>query len=359
MKKNLLTGDTPTGRLHLGHLVGSLENRVLLQDEYNCYFMIANIHAFTTPLNDSFNIKKLAIEMVIDYLSVGIDPEKSVIFIESDVPAIFELAIFFSMMIYYPRLIRNPTIKEEINTKQLGENYAMGFLCYPILQVADILAFKADVVPVGEDQEPHIELAREVARKFYNSHCGISQEMANNHAELNNVDPDSSYYQLGKIFPIPKCLLGRVNKLIGIGAPECGVFKKMSKSLNNAIYLSDSSDVVAKKINSMYTDPLRIKKTDRGTIENNPLWIFHDVFNYDHEWVREAKNMYREGKIGDVECKKRLIDAINAILDPIRLKRKEWGEGDVYDILKRGAEMANRIAQDTLASVKSAANLVY
>ena len=299
IKPRLLTGDTPTGKLHLGHWVGSLENRIQLQDDYDCYFLIANPHAFSTKAEKPQEIHDSVLDIALDYLAAGIDPKKSCVFLESSIPAIFELATYFSMIISYPRLMRNPTIKDEIRDKQLGDHYSMGFLWYPILQVADILAFRADVVPVGEDQAAHLELTRETARKFNQLYCGVDAEA-------------------GGLFPIPAILLGRTKKLIGLGAPTAdGNLLKMSKSLNNSILLSDDADTVRQKIMTMYTDPKRMRATDPGTVENNPLWIFHTIFNADKKWVEEAKQKYRHGQIGDVECKKKLIECIVALLEPM------------------------------------------
>ena len=342
-KPRLLTGDTPTGKLHLGHWVGSLENRVQLQDEYDCYFLIANPHAFSTKAGKPEEIRQSVLDIVLDYLAAGIDPQKSCVFLESDIPAIFELATFFSMIISYPRLMRNPTIKDEIRDKQLGDQYSMGFLWYPILQVADILAFRADIVPVGEDQAPHLELAREVAHRFNFLYCGGESEK-------------------NALFPIFKMLLGRTKRLVGLGAPNAeGNLLKMSKSLNNAILLSDDADAVRKKIMGMYTDPKRLKATDPGTVENNPLWIFHDTFNSDKKWVEEAKTKYQGGKIGDVDCKKKLIEIILALLEPMQKRRKELigNEDYILSVIREGAKKANIIANITLRDAKEAMKQLY
>ncbi|WP_267257097.1 tryptophan--tRNA ligase [Coxiella endosymbiont of Ornithodoros maritimus] len=345
-KARLLTGDTPTGRLHLGHWVGSIENRVALQDDNDCYFLLANTHAFTTRVDQPADIRQSSIDITLDYLAAGIDPDKSVIFIESDVPAIFELAAFFSMLIPFSRLMRNPTIKDEIRDKELGDNYSMGFLLYPILQVADILAIRAQVVPVGEDQIPHLEMTREVARRFNQMYCGVDS-----HTE------DKDYPKAGGLFPIPETKVGRVRRLVGTGKPgRNGQLLKMSKSLNNAIFLSDLPDMVQKKIMNMYTDPKRLRATDPGTVENNPLWVFHDTFNSDKNWVDEAKTRYREGRIGDVECKKRLVEVLLEFLNPIQQRRAEY-ENDfsqVQRILNEGAEQVNEIADETLRFVRKA-----
>ena len=344
-KLRLLTGDTPTGRMHLGHWVGSMENRVAMQEDYDCYFIIANTHAFTTRVTQPEEIRHSTLDIATDNLAVGIDPQKSTLFIESDVPAIFELTALFSMLIPFPRLMRNPTIKDEIRDKQLGENYSMGFLLYPIMQVADILAFRADIVPVGEDQKPHLELAREVARKFNQLYCGIDP-----HTE------DKDYLTAGGLFPIVEMKVGRVHRLVGMGGPNPqGQLLKMSKSLNNAILLSDPPDVVRQKVMGMYTDPNRLRASDPGTVENNPLWIFHETFNPDKKWVDTAKGLYREGKIGDVECKKRLIEVLLEFLQPIQARRAVYEKDlhQVENILKEGAERANAIAQETLRLVKT------
>lgn len=347
----LLTGDTPTGRLHLGHWVGSLENRLALQDEYECFFIIANIHAFTTRMDKPSEIHQSVMDIAMDYLAAGIDPKKSTIFIQSEIPAIAEMTFFFSMLISYPRLMRNPTIKDEIRDKNLGENYPFGFLLYPIGQVADILVFRPEIVPVGEDQVPHIEMTRETARRFNQLYC---------HIDAHTKDED--YVAKGGLFPIVQAKLGRTKRLIGTGAPGSdGNLLKMSKSLNNAIFLSDDPDTIKTKIMNMYTDPKRLKATDQGTTENNPLWIFHEIFNPDQQWVEEAKARYRAGTIGDVECKKRLIEVLVAKIEPIRQRRLQL-ENDLHyvkSILKEGAERANIVANETLILAKEAMKQRY
>lgn len=350
-KPRLLTGDTPTGKLHLGHWVGSLENRVALQQQYDCYFIIANVHAYTTRAERPIEIKESVQEILLDYLSVGIDPNLSTIFLQSEIPAIAELTFLFSMLVPYPRLMRNPTIKDEIRDKNLGDNYSFGFLLYPIGQIADVLAFRPDIVPVGEDQIPHLEMTREVARKFDQLYC---------HVDSHTKDAD--YIKAGGLLPIIEPLVGRVRRLVGIGAPnEQGQLLKMSKSLNNAIFLSDDPDTIRKKVMAMYTDPNRLRPTDKGTVENNPLWIFHETFNPDKAWVAQAQDRYRNGQIGDVECKKNLIDVLIALTDPFRAKRAEYANhmDSVMDILKQGTEKANHVAEETLLKVKQAMHLDY
>lgn len=350
-KPRLLTGDTPTGRLHLGHWVGSIENRLALQDEYDCYFIIANAHAFTTRMDKPDEIRQSVIDIATDYLAAGIDPEKSTIFIQSEIPAIADLTFFFSMLIPYPRLMRNPTIKDEIRDKGLGDNYPFGFLLYPIGQVADILAFRPEIVPVGEDQIPHIEMTREVARRFDQLYCGVDP-----HTE------DKDYLKQGGLFPIVDVKLGRTRRLIGTGAPSPdGTLLKMSKSLNNAIFLSDDADMISRKVMGMYTDPKRLKASDPGTVENNPLWIFHDTFNPDKAWVEETKERYRQGKVGDVECKKRLIEVLVNLIEPIRQRRLvfEKDPAQVLTMLKEGTQKANAVAQETLRLAKKAMRQDY
>lgn len=343
-KQRVLTGDTPTGKLHLGHWVGSLENRVKLQDEYDCFFIIANMHAFTTRVDRPAEIRQSVLDIILDYLSAGIDPEKSTVFLQSEIPAIAELTFLFSMLLPYTRVMRNPTIKAEIRDKNLGENYSFGFPLYSVGQTADILAFRPALVPVGEDQIPHLEMTREVARRFNQLYCGVDP-----HTE------DENYLKAGGFLPIIEPLLGRFPRLPGIGAPDSeGRLLKMSKSLNNAILLSDDADTIRKKVMSMYTDPNRLRPTDKGTIENNPLWIFHDTFNADKAWVEEAKDRYRNGQIGDVECKKNLIEALVALTEPMQQRRAvyEKDPAQLIQVLKNGTEKANMVAEETLLQIK-------
>src|ERR1043165_5292858 len=349
--KRILTGDTPTGKLHIGHYVGAIENRLAMQDEFDCYFLIANKHAFTTRANKPDEIRQSVIDVATDWLAVGIDPNKSVMFVQSEVPAIDELTFFFSMLIPFNRVMRNPTLKDEIRDKDLGENYPFGFPLYAVGQTADILAFRPVYVPVGEDQLPHLELTREVARKFDQLYC--------------NVDPqteDKDYLKAGGLFPVIQPKLGRVNRLVGTGAPGPeGNLLKMSKSLNNAIFLSDDADTVQKKVMGMYTDPKRLRATDPGTVENNPLWIFHEAFNPDAAWVAEHEELYRQGKVGDVAIKRRLVEVLNDRIDPIRQRRKHFEErpDDVIDVLREGTKRANLVAEETIALAKQALKQDY
>lgn len=350
-KPRILTGDTPTGRLHLGHWVGSIENRVAMQDQYDCYFIIANLQAFTTRMDKPDEVRQSVLDVAADYFAAGIDPKRSTVFVQSEVPAIAELTAFFSMIVPYPRLMRNPTIKDEIRDKGLGENYSVGFLLYPVSQVADILVFRPELVPVGEDQIPHLELTREVARKFNQLYCGVDP-----HTE------DKDYLAKGGLFPIVEAKLGRVRRLVGTGGPDAnGNLLKMSKSLNNSILLTDDADTIKRKVMSMYTDPKRLKATDPGTVENNPLWVFHETFNPDKAWIEAAKERYRQGTIGDVECKKKLIEVLVHLIEPMQERRKLYASdpGQVVKILHEGIEKANAVAEETLALAKQAMRQNY
>lgn len=350
-KPRLLAGDTPTGKLHLGHWAGSLETRVKLQKDYECYFIIANVHAFTTRAEAPAEIRQNTLEIAFDYLATGIDPEQSIIFIQSEVPAIAELTWFFSMLLSFPRVMRNPTVKEEIRNKNLGDNYPFGFLLYPVGQIADILAFRPEIVPVGEDQVAHLEMARECARRFNQLYCGVDPHTK-----------DEDYVLEGGLFPIIQAKLSCTKRLVGTGGPNIeGLLPKMSKSLNNAIYLSDDEDTITKKIMGMYTDPKRLRASDPGSTENNPLWIFHDAFNPDKIWVEEAKEKYRKGQIKDVDCKRRLIDILVTLTQPMRERRKfyENDPNGVLEILKQGTKRANEFAENTLIKAKEAMKQDY
>ncbi len=350
-KPRILTGDTPTGRLHLGHWVGSLENRVAMQQDFDCYFIIANAHAFTTRADKPVEIRQSVLDITLDYLAAGIDPVKSTIFVQSEIPAIAELAFFFAMLVSFNRLMRNPTLKDEIRDKGLGDNYSFGFLLYPIGQIADILAFRPHLVPVGEDQLAHLELTRETARKFDQLYCGVDPQTR-----------DEDYVTAGGIFPVIEAKLGRIKRLVGTGGPgPGGGLLKMSKSLNNAIFLSDEPDVVKKKVMGMYTDPNRKKATDPGTVENNPLWLFHQTFNPDAAWVTEAMEKYRAGGIGDVECKRKLVDVLVAMIEPMRQRRLafEKDPAQVLAILRDGTARAGAVAEETLALAKRAMGQEY
>jgi tryptophanyl-tRNA synthetase len=347
-KQRILTGDTPTGRLHLGHYVGSVENRLALQDAYDCYFIIANKHAFTTRADRPADIRQSVLDIATDYLAAGIDPNRSIMFIQSEVPAIDELTFFFSMLIPFNRVMRNPTLTQEIKDKNLGDHYPFGFPLYAVGQCADILAFRPELVPVGEDQLPHLELTREVARKFNQLYCGVDSRT-----------PDKENVTAGGVFPVIQPKLGRVKRLVGIGPPgPDGTLLKMSKSLNNAIFLSDDLPTIQKKIKGMYTDPKRIRVTDPGETnpEKNPLWALHETFNTDTDWVNEHRALYAGGQVGDVVIKNKLVEVLDGVIAPIRERRKHYEDrpDDVIDALRLGTRKANVIAEETLAMAKRA-----
>lgn len=322
-KKRILTGDRPTGPLHLGHYVGTLKNRVRLQDEYDCFFIMADLHTLTTaPSKDKTSgLNDRVRGLVLDYLSVGIDPSKSVIYQQSRVPEVTYLATIFSNLISVPRAKRVPTLKDVVHDLNL-EAASLGLLNYPVLQAADILMVKANLVPVGKDQQSHVEVTREIARDF------------------NKGFQD--------IFHIPEALIGDVPILIGTDGQA-----KMSKSIGNCIYLSDDSATVEKKVKGMYTDPTRLRPTDPGHVEGNPVFIYHDAFNPNLEEVADLKDRYQKGAVGDVEVKQKLALAINQFLDPIRAKRAEYeGKTDLLNqIIDEGSRKARAEAVKTLDEV--------
>lgn len=332
MKKRILTGFTPTGKLHLGHFVGNLENLLKLKNEYETYILLADTHALAAKNSDYTEVRKNSLDDLLDLLSVGLSEKEVIYHVESDIPEIYELAALFSMYVTHARALRNPTIKDEIRMKSLGEQYSLGFVNYPLFQVADILCVKGELVPVGVDQEAHLEQTREVAREF-NRLAGK------------------------EIFPEPKALIGRVGKLIGTdGNP------KMSKSLGNTIYLSSTPEEVEKQVMTMYTDPNRIHASDPGKVEGNPLFIYLDTFavEADKQQVEEYKKLYREGKVGDVEVKKFLIKVLEDFLMPIRARRTEYNnEEKLLAILSEGTQRVREETQKTLTEVKEILNLSY
>ncbi len=321
-KPILVTGDRPTGRLHLGHLVGSLVNRIKFQDEYDCYFLVADLHMLTTHYDKVKEVERNTLEMVIDWLSVGMDPLKSTFYIQSQIPYIAELYAILAMICGVPRAERIPTLKEKVQDMGVGENYSVGLLGYPVLMAADILMFKATKVPVGEDQLSHVELTRELARRF-------------NHL-------------YGDFFTEPEPVISATARLVGTDGN-----RKMSKSLDNCIYLSDDVKEVEARVRSMYTDPKRIRADIPGTVEGNPVFIYHDAFNTDKEEVEDLKQRYRTGNVGDVEVKKKLARAINELLEPIREKRREYEKrpDDIRDILREGTKRANEIAHSNMDKI--------
>lgn len=329
LRKRILTGDRPTGRLHLGHYVGSLQNRVRLQNEYECFFIVADLHTLTTrPDKEAIGqISSNVAETVLDYLSVGIDPEQSVIFLQSGVPETYELNLIFEMLVTVPRLERVPSLKEMAQAADL-DSMPFGLLGYPVLQAADILLPRAHLVPVGKDNEAHVEISREIARRFNGMY--------------------------GEVFPVPDVLIGEVPSLVGIDGQA-----KMSKSLHNAIFLSDTVEEVEAKVRRMYTDPQRVRADIPGRVEGNPVFIYHRVFNTDAAEVAELEERYRGGKVGDVEVKKRLARALNVFLDPFRRRRASYEAhpGRVVEILVEGTRRSRREGQATMELVRQAMGL--
>ncbi len=346
-KPRILTGDTPTSRLHIGHYVGSIENRLHLQDEYDCYILLANMHAYTTRAEQPDEIRRSTLEIVKDWIACGIDPSKSTIVLQTEVPAIAELTWFFAMLLPFNRVLRNPTLKTEIESKGLGDQYSFGFPMYAVGQCADILAFRPDLVPVGEDQIAHIEMTREVARRFNQVYCNV-----------NPKTEDEEYVKAGGLFPIPKAKVGRVGRLVGTDGSQ-----KMSKSLNNAIFLSDSSKEVKKKINAMYPGQSR-NPDEPGNPDINPVFSYADAFVKDKAKVEEYRERYKKGdNLGDGHVKALVIDAINELLDPIRERRArlegEKGDVEAIDIIRAGTARANQLAEETLHLAKQAMRLDY
>jgi tryptophanyl-tRNA synthetase len=325
--KRLLTGDRPTGPLHLGHYVGSLQNRVAYQSTHECFFVIADLHTLTTKpeKEDIVEMNEYIRQIVLDYISVGIDPERSTIFVQSSVPGIAELSTLLGMLVSAPRLERIPSLKDMVQSAGL-DSLPFGLLGYPVLMSADILIPRADLVPVGEDNRGNVELARELARRF-------------NH-------------MYGDTFPIPEIIAE--GTLIGTD----GKFK-MSKSLDNAIYLSDDTSSVEKKVMEMFTDPNRTRADIPGKVEGNPVFIYHDLFNQDLDQVQDLKNRYLKGKVGDVEVKQKLTAAINQFLEPFHQRRNEYSEDPTYilDVLSDGAKRMEIEAAETLLMVREAMGL--
>ncbi len=330
MAKRILTGDRPTGPLHLGHYVGSLQNRVRLQDEYDTYVLIADIQALTDNFEHPENLAANVFEVALDYLAVGLDPEKVKIVVQSMVPELSELTTYFMNLVTVATLERNPTVKEEIKQRNFVRGVPVGFWSYPISQAADITIFKADLVPVGEDQLPMIEQAREIVRRFNRLYAKVLVE--------------------------PKAMLGSVARLPGTDGGA-----KMSKSLGNCIYLGDPPDMVRKRVMSMFTDPTRIHPTDPGHIEGNPVFTYHDVFNPNKTEVDDLKERYRKGTVGDVEVKQRLYDALVNFLAPIRERRMQYAANPkrVYEIIIEGTRKGRTLAQATMDEVRTAMKIAY
>ena len=329
-RKRILTGDRPTAEgFHLGNYVGSLANRVKLQDEYDTFILQADLHLLTTRTSNLDEIQRNIRGMALDYLAVGLDPEKCTFYVQSLVPEVLELLWLFMALVSVPRAQRIPTLKEQVRDLKL-ESASMALLAYPVLQAADILMVKGDCVPVGKDQLSHIELTREIARRFNDS--------------------------FRPVFPIPEGLIGDVPTLPGIDGGA-----KMGKSLGNAIFLTDDAETVTKKVMRMYTDPTRIHATDPGHLRGNPVFTYHDVFNPDKEEVEDLKRRYRRGKVGDVEVKQRLARALNAFLDPIRERHAHYEarKGFVEEMLLQGTKRARAECQHTLEEAREAMGLTY
>jgi tryptophanyl-tRNA synthetase len=319
----------PTGKLHLGHLVGALENWAALQGEYDCFYFVADWHALTSEYADTGEIVTNAYDMVADWIAAELDPERSTLFVQSLVPEHAELNLLLSMTIPIPWLERVPTYKEQMDQLADKDLSTVGFLGYPLLQTADIIIYNAHYVPVGDDQVPHLELSREIVRRFHNF--------------------------FGELFVEPQPLLTKVPRLPGLDN------RKMSKSYGNAINVSDDADTVRKKVMQMYTDPKRIRADIPGTVEGNPVFAYHDAFNPDTAEVEDLKTRYRAGKVGDVEVKTKLAEAINAHLDPLRARRAEVlaKPSGIRDILHEGSRKARIIAHETMERVRAAVKLKY
>lgn len=326
----VLTGDRPTGKLHLGHYVGSLLNRVDLQDRYKQYVMVADIQALTDNFEDPEKVRRNVLEVALDNLAVGVDPEKTTLFIQSQVPEIAELTVLFLDLVTLARLKRNPTVKDEMKQKNFAEDVPAGFLTYPVSQAADILSVKGTLIPVGDDQLPMIEQANEIVEKF------------------NRI--------YGDTFPHVKALVSDAPRLRGIDGSA-----KMSKSLDNCIYLADSADDIAKKVMTMYTDPNHIHVEDPGKVEGNMVFEYLTIFDLDLEAVEELKDQYRDGGLGDVEIKRRLIRILEETLAPIRERREKFAKDPhrVMTILEEGTKEVRKVAAETMREVKEAMRIHY
>ncbi|MBP6869515.1 tryptophan--tRNA ligase [Candidatus Babeliales bacterium] len=333
MKKNeiVLTGDRPTGPLHLGHYVGSLLNRITLQDQYTQYVMIADIQALTDNADNPQKVRENVIEVMLDYLAVGIDPKKTTFFIQSMIPEIAELTVLYLNLVTVSRLQRNPTVKHEMQQKSYGESVPAGFLMYPVSQAADITFVKATLIPVGEDQLPMIEQTNEIVRSF-----------------------NRMYGR--EIFPEVKALTSQVGRLPGIDGKA-----KMGKSLGNAIFLSDDAETLKKKVMSMYTDPNHLRVDDPGQVEGNMVFEYLDVFDKNKEKVSELKQQYRHGGLGDVKLKMYLFDVLNEMLTPIRTKRAQLAENKeaVLKILLQGTKKVAKVAAQSMKEVRQVMHLDY
>lgn len=328
-KKRVVSGMRPTGRLHLGHLVGALQNWVALEREYDCYYFVADWHALTSHYASTGDIVSDALDNVADWIAAGVDPEQSTLFVQSMVPEHAELYLLLQMVTPISWLERVPTYKEQMEQLAEKDLSNLGFLGYPLLQTADVIIYDAHCVPVGEDQVPHLELSREVVRRFHNF--------------------------FGDVFVEPQALLTPTPRLPGLDN------RKMSKSYGNTIDLADTAEDVVKKVRQMYTDPKRVRADIPGTVEGNPVFVYHDAFNPDRAEVDDLKARYRAGTVGDVEVKLKLAAAVNAMLDPLRERRAQAlaRPGYLRDVLVEGSRKAQRVAQETMARVRAAVKLDY
>ena len=345
MGKVILTGDRPTGKLHLGHYVGSLRRRVQLQNagDYDRMFVfMADVQALTDNADNPEKIRQNIIEVALDYLAAGLDPEKCTIFIQSQIPELAELTTYLMNLITVSRVQRNPTVKTEIKMRNFEANIPLGFFCYPVSQAADIALFKSTTVPAGEDQEPMLEVTRELVRRFNQIYAPVL------------VEPE---------ILLPENLTAR--RLPGTDGKE-----KMSKSLGNCIYLSDSADEVWQKVRSMYTDPEHINLNDPGHVEGNAVFTYLDAFSSDQDFadfwpeyqnLDELKNHYRRGGLGDMKCKKFLNQVLNKFLEPMRQRRHEFEQDipEIYNILKKGTEQAREVGAQTMDEVRKAMQIDY
>lgn len=331
MQKIILTGDRPTGRLHLGHYVGSLANRVMLQDLHKQYVMIADVQALTDNYEHPEKVRDNVFQVACDYLAVGLDPKKTTIFIQSMIPEIAELTIFYLNLVTVNRLKRNPTVKAEIQQKGFGDSLPAGFFMYPVSQAADITIVKASLVPVGEDQLPMIEQTNEIVRAF------------------NRIYRTNTLVEAEAL--VPRCA-----RLPGLDGKA-----KMSKSLGNAIYLSDSADEIVRKVRMMYTDPDHLRVSDPGKVEGNVVFTYLDVFDPRTEEVEELKAHYRRGGLGDMTIKKRLVDVLESLIGPIRTRRAYYEQEPdaVHAVLREGVEHTRTVAEQTLREVKQAMKILY
>ena len=345
MGKVILTGDRPTGKLHLGHYVGSLRRRVELQnagDFEKMFVFMADVQALTDNADNPEKIRKNIIEVALDYLSAGLNPEKCIIFIQSQIPELAELTTYLMNLVTVSRVERNPTVKTEIKMRNFEANIPLGFFCYPVSQAADITLFKADIVPAGEDQKPMLEITRELVRRFNSTYGEVL------------VEPD---------IMLPENATSR--RLPGTDGKE-----KMSKSLGNCIYLSDDADTVWQKVRSMFTDPNHLNVSDPGTVEGNAVFTYLDAFSCEDDFAKylpdyknldEMKDHYRRGGLGDMKCKKLLNSILNELLEPIRKRRHELEQDipEIYNILRRGTEKARETAAQTMDEVRNAMKINY